>query len=780
MLRLTRYVLASPLRWIAGSVLVVGSLGAGLGRLELRTDGAMLRPAHHPTVEQTRRDQARFLEPTPVVVLLRGRGGEPVASAAGLELLVRLHDALRRLPGVRGGGVHSLAGLTDLRVDAETVATDRYLAAVPEDPAELAALLRRLRAHPMVDGILLSRDGRAAALYVPLATDGDRRAVLHALDDLLAEHRSPRFDLALTGPVVVESLLGEAIVRDLGGLIPLMLVLLLALLWTQLRCPAGLVIPVVEVAAVLLVVMGAMAWTGTPVTLVTTLLPLLLMALAITDEIHLLERVQASLVAARARGAVLGRERMRRSLLAALRELETPVVATSLTTSLGLAGFLFTSIEPLRHFGLFGALGVLLAMVLTFTLVPAVAVLLPAGWFLPRGDRRRGPAQRFEAMALRRPRGGLVAAGLVLAFALPGLGRLRVEDNWIANFAPDSPIVAAERSFNESFWGSRRFDVVLEAGPGHFFAGEGVALVEEVSRHAAAIPGVAGVLTYLSPVAAVAAAHGETGPLAALPAERVADYILMTRFSEDPVGPLNFMTEDGSSARVQLYLQGEDYRRDRELARLLEQRLREWVPGEVSWHFSGDIPDGLAMVSAIVGDQLRSVGLAFLAIGALLVGVFPRGRAGLAVLLPAAAACCLVFAGMGYLGIPLGIATSMFGSLAIGVGVDFGFHFVHRYQHERRRGADGPRSLAATLAAAGRAIRWSAVVLSLGFAVLWLSDLRPNHSLGLLLAAAMAATYLLTLLALPALALRWCNAGEPAAGRGAERPRGRLEDEPAI
>ena len=64
---------------------------------------------------------------------------------------------------------------------------------------------------------------------------------------------------------------------------------------------------------------------------------------------------------------------------------------------------------------------------------------------------------------------------------------------------------------------------------------------------------------------------------------------------------------------------------------------------------------------------------------------------------------------------------------------------------------DPDRALAATLASTGRAIRWNALVLSLGFLVLTLSDLKPNHNLGLLLAGAMVSCYVTTLLFLPPL-----------------------------
>jgi hypothetical protein len=123
---------------------------------------------------------------------------------------------------------------------------------------------------------------------------------------------------------------------------------------------------------------------------------------------------------------------------------------------------------------------------------------------------------------------------------------------------------------------------------------------------------------------------------------------------------------------------------------------------------------------------------------------------------------------MGYARMPLGIATSMFVSLTIGVGVDFALHFLHNYQRERKADKDHQPALLSTLENTGRAIRWNAIVLVLGFMALTFSNLKPDRDLGILLAAAMVTCYGMTLLLLPhllkrlTLALALCIAALPS------------------
>jgi len=125
------------------------------------------------------------------------------------------------------------------------------------------------------------------------------------------------------------------------------------------------------------------------------------------------------------------------------------------------------------------------------------------------------------------------------------------------------------------------------------------------------------------------------------------------------------------------------------------------------------------------------------------------------VMAPIAAATLLLFAALGYARLPLGIATSMFAALTLGAGVDFALHYCYGYRRERRAGRDHDGAVLATLATAGRGVLWNALVLARGFLVLAFSALKPNASLGLLLAAAMAVSYLATVVFLPELLRRW-------------------------
>ncbi len=765
-LRRPRLVL---LLFLAGTA----AMAAGLFRLEIRTDGSGVYPEGEPAVERTLADRKAFADPDLILLLVTSRpGGPPVASPQGFRFLRHCQREIRELPGVSAIGVHSLADLIEPPAPG-TIRIVTPLDAIPDDPAAFAGLLARLRRIPVTPGLFLSRDGRAAPFYIPAARGADRREVIRQLESWRQSRAAAPFDLRITGPVAAEAELGETVLRDLLRLVPVMAAAVALLLYLSLRTPGGVIVPLAQVLATLLWTLGLMGWTGVPVTLVTTILPVLLMALSMTDEIHLLERVRHRLE--EISREVPARERLVRATEGSFADLTSPLVLTSLTTAAGFYSFLGASLAPLRQLGMLAGTGLLLALLFTFTLAPALIATLPPRWLERRRPARLsggGELPAWEGALLRHGRAFALAGAALLLLALPGLPRLRVQDSWIDNFDPRSPLVTAARDFDRSFWGLYRFDVVFE-GPedGYFWSPRGVALLEDFDRLAPAAPGVGGWLGPLPFFEGSARAQGHEPPVSRLPPIEIRRAGAMTEVLTIRVGLRQYLTPDKRSARVRLFVPGADYARGRELRAFLERRLPALAARHgARVHLSGDVPVGLAVIGTIVGNQLRSIGWTAAMIVLMLLAATRSPRWTAVTLAPVLAAVVLLFGALGWGGVPLGIATSLFAALTLGAGVDFGLHYVHAYRRERAAGLPHGEAVGAVLRTAGRGLLWNALVLALGFAVLGFSAIRPNASLGFLLAAAMLVSYGTTVVFLPEV-LRWAGLPLPLLK---ERERGEV------
>lgn len=762
MMKITRSALERPLAWLAAFTLLTLVLAWQLLGIEIRTDGAALYPRGNEIIDRSALDRVTFDDPEHVIVLVQQHeGGPALESYEGYVFLRAVHLALDSLPITHENGVISAVNQLDVSTKSSLYSVQAYLDNIPRDPQAFAALRTRLHDERLTNGLFLDKGGTTAAFYLPVKRGTDRAEAIEEIQHWITTQGGSDFEIRTTGPVVAEVLLGEMVIQDLLWLVPLMMLAITVLLLLTLRTAAGVAIPMIEVLFTLIWTLGLMAVAGVPITLVTTIMPIILVAMAITDEIHLLERLQTHIELRG--GASISRAERKQAFLDAISDVKRPVILTSLTTAAGFLSFLTTSVAPMQHFGVFTSIGILLAMFISFSLIPAMGILMPDFMFKPLVPDllKRRAADSHAAAAGSYKRWGLRASLAILCLAVPGIMMLTVQDSWVDNFDHDSDLVAAERSFNQHFWGSYRFDVILAAKSGMFEKQEGLKLVRTCKEIVKRGPYVGGVASVLDPFEGAAKVLGGDAHLLELPPDSLEMVDNIANFFHSRVSLHQFLSGAADSTRLRIFVNSPDFARSVQLRSYLRDSLEAAASAAgVDVHYSGDIPVAMEVVGDIVDNQLRSIGASLVGVVILLL-IFLRGdRTALVLMVPVVLATALMLAAMGYLDIPLGIATSMFTPLAIGVGIDFSLHYAHRYKSHRAAGLDHAQAVHKTAQSSGRAIAWNATVLALGFLVLTLSALKPNHSLGVLLAGAMVACYGTTMFILPR--LLWRTYGDGA------------------
>ncbi|HEY0553675.1 MAG TPA: MMPL family transporter [Thermoanaerobaculia bacterium] len=855
---LSRAALRRPGRTLAAVALLAVAAVPGLARLRLRTDGQALIPSRSPVAAYDRSVRGWFGVRDPLAIVVRPTGPEGIFRPPTLRRVRDLTAALAALDGVGAGGVVSLATERGFRFQPGTLQRRTLLDPLPTSPAAIAELRADIARIGAWDGLLIGRGGRSAAVVVGVPSGVDRTAFYRRVRAVAVARAGEGDRIEVVGAAAAEALLGSHILADLGvpaawlgepaeglrlGLIPLALLLMGVVFRISFGRMAAAWLPLLKVGICLLALFGLMGWLGVPVYLTTAVLPLLLLAVGTASEVHLFRRFAALRedrpAAASGELAAL-----------ALAEIEQPVIQAAATTAVGFLSFSFSPVGPVRTFGLFAALGVLLCLLSTLTAVPAALALRPPDWIAcrPGGGTAflAGFLGRLGRFAVRRRRTVLAAVAIAVLVAGDGLRRLEVQDSWVDGFAPRSAFARAMHDFDRDFAGADLLRVVVEA-PGLHTAGtvDGAGVGDRsldlpglartppsrllgsflvLQRPAAPGPGWeswiesvrfhGGLLalgwpqTGGSPHFSLEPRHGEPISWAlrlepfAVPVtlERVRD---LERFlagwpgvgrAAGPAGFLEtaaFLTRPdvpgsrglpdspqvaailwhnsaralgtdrvrgivdagGTRGLVNVFLHGSDYART---ARLMAA-LRVWErshlnPYGIRLGFAGDVAVSQALIGGVVTTQLESLALSLLGIFAVTAGLSRSLRRGLLCVVPAALAVLLDFAVLGWRGIPLGVATSMFAGMTLGVGVDYAIHLLDRLERPRQSGMGGMEGAAATaLATTGPAILTDAASTILGFAVLLVSQVPANERLGSLLALSLTACVAATLLVVPAL-----------------------------
>lgn len=734
-------------------LLVTLAMAPGLWRLELRTDGRSLVPADDPAVAIDAEVRARFGLRDPVVVVIESSRPEGVFHPATLRSIQAISDSVARLDGIGPRHVVSLATERRARFIPGKFERRTYLTPLPDTPELMAELRQDLDAAEIFYGTLVSRDSHAATILIglPEVSSGDRTDLYRRIEAAARPFAAPGDRVTVLGAPAAEALLGAHVLEDLATLLPLTVAVIGIVVWIGCRRLWGVVLALVKVAAALVWTLGLMGWLGVPIYLTSAILPVILTALGMADEIHIFWDYQQTLAGPE------GNKAPPAALRQTMRQMAVPVVLTSVTTAFGFLSFMTSSVVAVRSFGLYAGLGLLFCMLWSLTVTTGALALLPPA-AMRRGPSRGVPGERLRRFASLRRRLRWVLAVLGLITVGLGLGafRLFVQDSWLSGFSTGSEFRQATTRADARLHGTHILLIHLQfaargaTGEGPLLDPKALAAVGEFESFLRQQPGVGealGLSTYLR-TANRLLLGGREGTLTT--PQEIHHAVLRLEIARGRDRRREVVDDGMEGTVVTVFLRGANYRRTEALMREIRTwERRHLAPLGGSLRFAGDVAVSQAMIPAIVGTQVKSLLMALVGNFLLIAVLYRSAVTGLIGALPSSAAVLWVLGGMGWAGVPLGVATSMFCAISLGVGVDYAIHFLERYHLRVAEGHPGPSWLA--LRETGPGIAANALAISLGFGLLVVSKVPANAHLGLLVAAALLSGCVLTLAGLGSL-----------------------------
>ncbi|MBW2730897.1 MAG: MMPL family transporter [Deltaproteobacteria bacterium] len=453
-------VLASLLsqRRVAWAVVLVVLLMAGTSTflaMQVTQDDNLLAflPGDDPDVRHFQKLAASFggLE-----VALVGLDSGSANGVFTHDFLSRLKKLTADLMGMRGlDGVTSLDNVADFVANEEKggIVTGPLIRALPRNDAELQALRSRVLARDHVVGNFVSSDGRAALIYCFLAQGSDPRPTASRIRRVVEQYFDGRVKPYYGGGPFISSYIFETIRRDMRQLTPWAVLAMVIVMLISFRDWVGTCLALLSTSFGIVFSIGLMAAFGEPLNLVLSSMPVILFAVGSAYGIHILARYYDC-----ARDPVGGgssEERRATAIAATLQSVGPTVLAAGLTTAVSLLSFLVMDQRPMRVFGLFTGIGVLMTLLLSVTFVPAVLRLTPL-----RGKVTKSRiADHLVLPFVRGIQEHRLLAGIVLVTMVvaAGVAVTRVENRIDSTnlFAPGSAPHRADRFLSRHFGGSQ-------------------------------------------------------------------------------------------------------------------------------------------------------------------------------------------------------------------------------------------------------------------------------------------------------------------------------------
>ncbi|MBU1048478.1 MMPL family transporter [Candidatus Bipolaricaulota bacterium] len=661
-----------------------------------------------------------------------------------LALVERLERAFKDLPEVE-----DMDGPLSAQVirGSETAIQIRSAAPngkAPQTPEDIATYRELVLSDAILNNYVVSSTEKAFAIYLKPNDDVDMVSFAASVEDVVRAHETEGISFAITGVPYVNLTLQRSMKQDLGLFLPLVILIIIGVLFVSFRWTWGVLIPFAVVSLSVLWILGAMAISQVPITVVSFILPVLLMAIGIADGIHVLSRYHE---------ALRDHSDKRLAILDTMSAMKRPVILTSLTTAIGFLSLLYAYMIPQRTFGLFTAIGILIAMILSLVLIPAILRLIKPP-VSKKSAQHRLMGKMLGTLVRRAIRyrwailGGTLVLSLVFAAGIP---LLQIETSQRAYLGEGHPAVLAMDRLDELFSGSNQVMVVIDTG--HRDGMKNPAILKEIVALEAFLEsrGVKKTMSLANVVREMNQRfHADDPAFYAIPDDQpmIAQLLLLFSFQGGSLGSLAL--SDFSAGEVMGFHALQTGKEQIALVADVTTYLDEHFDG-ATVQMAGPTRIQASMFSSIARSQLTSLLTSIVAAGVIVILLMRSFSMGIVSMIPLLFTVLFNFGVMAFAGKSLDIATLMISSITIGIGIDYGIHFIERYREELTRTPSQSLALIQSAQTAGTGIVYNALALALGFGIMMLSAFQGLHNFGLLVAMTMVVSAMSAFAVIPAL-----------------------------
>lgn len=664
-------------------------------------------------------------------------------TADGWAELTLLTETLEKLDGINT--VTSLTNVIDIKTEDDLLVIGPLQApdTLPTTPAAWQAFQNYLRTKKLYREKFLSADGTTALVICQLVDDGHFDKVTTA-----RQIKTKVGQLNLSGRTYFGGLpfylleISDTILRDLKILVPLVILLIIALLYLSFTTLAGVLIPLLSVVISTIWTLGLMCLLKIPLTIVTDVIPVVLIAVGSAYSIHLLNNfyAQETSLSAKQRAQLV------------LSDLKLPVFLAALTTMVGFLSFVFGSyLTMIQQFGFFSAIGVLFALLIAITFVPALLSFIINR---PPLALKKNPFKTFRnkqnegwfRLLPGTSRLIIIISLIAMVFSLLGIPRIQRKVDILDYFPADRSIrITEEEIMNPKFGGSIPLQILVH---GDLFAPEVLTEIQKVQDHLQTLELVHNPFSIVDLILELNAAMGDGWQIPDS-REKIAN---LWFFLEGEEIITQLINGEQTAAIIQANLVYAPMNELTALVTEINTFLASLDPTLCHFEQAGMHVIYQNLDQSLFNSQIQSL---FLSLGLILLIITLLLRSlkeGLIGLIPIVFTLIVIFGFMGYSSIPLDIATVLVAGVSVGIGIDYSIHFLVRFRIERKRLRLKP-AVQEAIKVTGKGIFVNMLTVAGGFFIFIFAELVPLQRFGILVALTMLSSGFATLFLLPSVLL---------------------------
>ncbi len=588
----------------------------------------------------------------------------------------------------------------------------------------------------------------------PYLTDDENTSIVVKLQEISKDFQSEDFDIYLTGSAVVAATIKQSMIKDVQGFIQKMVFSIVVVLFLLFRRVSGVLLPLICVVLTVVSTVSIMTIFNAPLTMATQLMPSFLLAVITGAAIHLLAVFYKDLKST---------SNVKESLRYSMGHSGFAIVMTSLTTAAGMWSFSFSEIAPVADLGVFASAGILIGMLFTLVLLPALISTIK---FKQRLEKQDSSSKTIMDRALLRisqvsttyVKSIIISSVAIVLVAIFFATQLRFSHfplNW---FPKDDPSRVATEVVDEELRGSVTLEVVIDTGiENGLYEPEILNKIEKATDYFNSIQGntlfVGKTLSIVDVIKESNKALNENREeFYVIPQDRnmiAQELFLFENTGSDDLQ--DFASSDFSKARITVkvpYVESLEYN---DFIAQAQNKLDGYFQRDAKVSLTGIS----VMLSDIMGKSIFSSGVSYMAafciISIMMILLVGSVKIGMISMIPNVLPLLLLSIVMSIFDMPLDMFTMLIGTIALGLAVDDTVHFMHNFRRYELQYNNVDKATRLTLMGTGRAITVTSIVLSMGFLVLTTATMSNMFNFGILTVLAILIALLADFFLIPAI-----------------------------
>jgi predicted RND superfamily exporter protein len=714
-----------------------------------------------------------------------------------LSKIIRITDEVLNIEGVAARDVNSFPTITNVSAEAGILKVAPLMSEVPKNDAEMQKLQKMLFENPLFVNRIISKDGKTAAIYVPLEKGANGKVIADQIRDIIRKEKgneknppSPPFvkggmggfsdeKYYVAGDPVARDTFGEEMFKLMAIFAPIAGMIMLIVRYLMFRDLFLSITLMMDAMVSIVWSMGLLIAFGFPIHIMSSMAPVFLMAIA-TDSIHIYNEFYFRYKEKKDKKA---------AIIETMQAVSRPVRYTALATAVGFGVLLFMNIIPVKVFGGVVAFGTLALRILSFSFIPAMFMFVKEEKIEKISkdeDLEMSRTSQFlknlAGFGAHKPKTTVFVGLIFFVLAIIGITKTVVNNNMVEWFKKDSEVRVADTVMTQALGGTSLGYVVAISEKEDFIKTPGaMRFIEGLQRHLEKLPIVgktSSVVDYVKRINLVL--HDDDPKYDVVPEtkEAIGQYLFLFSMSAKPSDLDNVVDYPFQKANIWVQLKTWDAQAMRDVIKAVDE-YKKSNPTQMEFKPAGIAYFNLVWNDEVLSDMIKGFIIALIVVFIILIFNFRSVKWAIVGYAPLLFTILLIYGVVGFTGKDFDMPISVLSCLSLGMAVDFAIHFISRFRQKlaenqntehRAQSTDNKNSkeslgseflalsserivdsLLWTAARPGKGIFRNAILFASAFSVMMFASLTPYITVGAFIVSMMILSAIMTIIYIPAL-----------------------------